>query len=222
MKKTLVFVALLAAIVAVPLAKANGPWQRMFQDIKTPSQAQLEHFSWLTPEAGNTVKLSTSAQANTSASTTISSFSAQPDFPRNIVITPSGNTTYVAAGTAVVSGLNIFGKSISENFSISFQQNTATTGSKAFKSVSSVLFPATSGPNVRIAIGEGVKLGINRCMDRAGDYLSSEFNNAYDSTRGTMAINASSVESNTFQSNSSLNGSRVDLYYVENFQCYGN
>lgn len=191
-----------------------------YQDVKLPTQAMLEHVTLTAPVAASSTLLKNAAAANNGASTTISSFSAQPDVARNIVITPGGTTANVGAGTAVVSGTNVFGKSISENFTISAAQSSASTGSKAFKTVTSVVFPATTGASVTISVGTGSKLGMPRCLNHAGEYVFSEFAGAYDSTRGTMAVNATAVESNTFIPNSSLDGSsNVDVFYVQNFRC---
>lgn len=204
------------------VALANGPWDVKQQDLKLPSQASLEHYKWAGPALGTSVYMSSPTPLVSGSPTTISVFSAQPDVPRNIVLTPAG-TTAIGAGTAVVSGLNIFGKAISENYTISANQSSASTGSKAFKSVSSVSFPAATGNGSTVSVGVGSKLGLIRCLDDAGKYVFSEFGGAYDSTRGTQAISSTAVESNTFSSNSALNGSSaVDLYYIQNFRCYPN
>lgn len=199
---------------------ANAALQRFYQDAKLPTQAMLEHLSVANPAAASATLLTNAGAATNGSATTFSSFSAQPDFPRNIVITTGGTTANVGAGTAVVSGTNYFGKAISENFTISSAQNGATTGSKAFKSVSSVVFPAATGTGVTVSIGTGVKLGMPRCLDDAGKYVFSEFGGVYDATRGTMAVSASAVESNTFSDNSAPDGAHnVEVFYVQNFKC---
>lgn len=220
MKQFMLFLAIIVATVATP-AWASGPWQRFYQNIKLPSQAVLEHMSWAAPAVASTTLLKNAATLATSAATTISSFSAQPDFARNIVLTVGGTAASVGAGTAVVSGTNILGQAISENFTITLHQAGATTGAKAFKTVTSVVFPATSGSGATLSIGTGVKLGLSHCAANAGDYVFSEFAGAYDSTRGTLAVSSSAVESNTFSGNSAPDGSSaVDLYYLQNYACY--
>lgn len=202
-------------------AFANGPWQRFFQDVKVPTQAMMEHDSWAAPASASNTFIKSGAAISNTAATTISVFSAQPDFARNITLTPTGTTANVGAGTAVVSGLNIFGKAISENFTISASQSSTSTGNKAFKSVSSVVFPQAASTGVTLSIGVGSKLGLRRCMAQAGDYDWSVFGGTYDATRGTIANSATVIESNTFTDNSSLNGaSNVDVYYVQNYRCW--
>jgi hypothetical protein len=84
------------------------------------------------------------------------------------------------------------------------------------------VFPQASGAGVTLSIGTGTKLGITRCVKNAGDYDFDEFGGVYATTRGTMAVSATAVESNTFTPNSAPDGSHdVDLFYVQNFRCYG-
>lgn len=221
MKTFKVFLAVVFATLLIPTAYANGPWNRFFQDAKMPTQAMLEHYQWLDPALSQTV-LSAGA-ANINLPTTFSTFAAQPDFPRNIVITPTGSTGSVVAGTGVVTGTNIYGKVITENFSFTNAQSTATTGSKAFKTVTSVLFPAPNNTGVTVNVVTGIKLGIPRCMDVAGNYVFSEYEGVYETSRGTAAVNSTAVESNTFQANGTLDGAHdVDYFYVQNFRCYPN
>lgn len=216
-----VFMIMVSALFAQ--AAVAGPWDRMDQNIKLPSQSVLDHDNWLIPLGASASRVKIGAAISSSAATTISSFTNQPDYPRNIVLTPTGTTSNVGAGTAVVNGTNIYGKSISENFTIASTQSTATTGAKAFKSISSIVFPQASGAGVTLSIGIGAKLGLLHCLDDAGKYVFSEFNSAYETTRGTAVADASHVESNTFAPNGSMDGAKpVDAFYIQNFRCYGN
>lgn len=216
-----IFFIMLMTLLFAEVSHAGFPMQRLFQDIKLPSQAQAEHDSWTAP-AASSASLLKSGQSLTSGSvTTVSTFTAQPDFPRNIVLTTGGTTASVGAGTAVVSGTNYFGSAITENFTITAAQNGATTGAKAFKTVSSVQFPAATGSGATFSIGSGTKFGIKRCMDKAGFYEFSVFNSAYETTRGTMAVSATAIESNTFIPNGTPDGTKdLDLFYIQNFRCF--
>lgn len=198
-----------------------GPWKVYFQDAKFPTQAMVEHKHWHNPALGAAQTILNAGQTNVMTSTVFSTFAAQPDFPRNLVITPGGTTTQVGAGTATVTGKNIFGQTITEDFTISAQQAGATTGNKAFASISSVLFPATTAGFVTVTITAGDKLGVHRCHDTVGKYVFSEFNGAFETSRGTFVKDATHVESNTFVPNGTMDGAKdVDFYSVENFRCY--
>lgn len=216
------FLIILFALLTVQTAHA-APWLNFQQNIKLPTQEVLQPYTWAVPAAASTTLLKSGQALSNAAATTITSFSAQPDFARNITLTPTGTTASVQAGTAVVSGTNIYGKTISENFTIANQQSSATTGSKAFLTVSSVVFPQASSTGATLSIGAGTKLGIPHCLATAGKYVFSEYGGAYESTRGTMAISTSAVESNTFIANGSLDAAHdVTVHYIQNYRCFGN
>lgn len=201
------------------------PVRRLYQDVKLPSQIILEKQIFSAPStASATYILSSSAGPTSTASLTISSGFTQPDMARNLTLTPTSTTADVAGCTVAISGTNYFDASISENFVVTSSQSTATTGNKAFKTVSSVAFPAnceTGTYTARWNLGIGSKLGAKRCMDDAGDLVWSKFGGTYSSTRSTAASNASSVESNTFTPNETLNGaSDYTAFFVQNFGCF--
>lgn len=195
--------------------------KRMFQDIKLPTQAQIEHQTITTPIAASATRLKTGQATSASVTTTVTSFSAQPDVPRNITITPTGTTADVPAGDIIVTGKNFFDATITETFTLTANQSTIATGSKAFKSVTSVLFPIQDGAGATYNIGVGSALGVKRCAANAGAYAWSAFDGAYESTRGTMVADSDEVEKNTFTPNGSMNGSKnVELYFVQNWGCH--
>lgn len=196
-----------------------------YRDIKPATQAMLEKQSFGTPIAttGTLVK-SAYAGATSTAAVTLTSFTAQPDVPRNIVITPGGTTGDIEACTIVVNGTNYFDRAISENFAFLADASGATTGNKAFKTVTSVVWPAnceSGGFAATWSIGVGEKIGLKACMAVAGDWAWSHVAGAYESTRATIAASASAVESNTADFNGTMNGSNAFVgYFVQNFACH--
>lgn len=196
--KTLFFITFLLTFFSV---ESFAVPQRLNRDIKLPSQQMVEKQTVTNPAAaGTTQVLSANAGATSAAVATVTSFVAQPDVPRNLVITPGGTTGDVESCVIVVAGTNINGQSISENFTFAADASTAQTGSKAFKTISSVTFPAnceSGGFAATWSIGYGEKIGLNHCMDSAGHILFSTLNGAKEGTAPTMAVSASSVESNT-------------------------
>lgn len=84
-----------------------------------------------------------------------------PDVPRNLTITTGGTTADIAAGDVTITGTNVEGKTISETFTMSDNLNGTVTGNKAFKTVTSIVFPAADGTAATIAVGYGAKLGLN-------------------------------------------------------------
>lgn len=213
-------VTLLTAIVA----QAQNV-QPFYRDIKLPRQAVIEVQSFGSPIAAsaNTLKAAY-AGTTTNDAVTLSSFLSQPDVPRNIVITPGGTTADVGATTLTVSGTNISGASITETFAFTANQTTAVSGSKAFKTVTSVLFPATAEDAPYTAtwdIGVGEKIGLRKCMADAGSWLHSSVGGVYESTRATVTADADEVEKNVADFNGTMDGSAAFKgYFLQNYACY--
>lgn len=216
----LVFTMFLSeALYAVPLSISR-------RDAKFPTQQMVEKQTFTDPLASNisTIKASGYAGPTSAAVVTLSSFSAQPDVPRNLSITPGGTTGDIENCDIVVNGTNIFGASISETFSFLANQTAKVTGSKAFASVTSVVFPADCESGSFAAtwsIGIEPKLGLKRCVANAGDFFHSLLAGAKESTAPTLSVNSSAVESNTVQFNGTLNGSNdFVLYFMQNYGCF--
>lgn len=197
------------------------PTQR---DLKPATQVMLEAQDFGTPSAAGTNSvLSASAGATSAAIATVTTFAGQPDVPRNLVVTPGGTTGDVEACVITVSGTNYLGRAMSETFTFLADASTAQTGNKAFKTVSSVSFPAnceSGGFAATWSIGVGEKIGIKRCMAAAGNWAWSTVAGAYEATRATVVINASAVENNTADFNGTMNGTnRFVGYFIQNFAC---
>lgn len=218
MKIFMIFTILMSALMADAYVVPT------YRDLKPATQVMIEKQDFGTPVAATTnTILSANAGGTSAAAATVSTFAGQPDVPRNLVITPGGTTGDVEACTIVVSGTNYFGKAITENFAFLADASSATTGSKAFKTVTSVLFPAdceSGGFAATWSIGVGEKIGLKRCMALAGDWVWSVVAGAYETTRATIAASASAVESNTADFNGTMNGTnRFYGHFVQNFAC---
>ena len=217
---------LILAIFTLCTVLARAYVVPVYRDLKPATQAMLEKQAFGAPIAAlaTRVKAAGYAGATSASAVTLSSFDAQPDVPRNITITPGGTTADVNTCVIVVNGTNFYGAAISENFSFAAAASTATVGSKAFKTVSSVVFPASceqGGFAATWSIGVGSKIGLKSCMANAGDWFQSEVAGVYESTRATIANSASAVESNTATFNGTMNGSSQFIgYYVQNFVCH--
>jgi hypothetical protein len=117
--------------------------------------------------------------------------------PRNITVTPGGTTADVAAGNITVTGTNFYNEVITEDIAILANASTIVSGAKAFKTVTSVVFPIQDGAGATYTIGVGDVLGLKNCLDSAGDVAWAVFNNAYEGTRPTCVADADEVEKNT-------------------------
>lgn len=191
-----------------------------FRDLKPASQVMLEKQTVSAPVVADADRLYLNASVSAAATTTLSTFLAQPDVPRNIVITTGQTTADCNEGNVVVSGTNYFGRAITESIAISENQSGATAGVKAFKTVTSVLIPIQDGTGCWYDVGVGDVLGLKRCMDSAGHLAWTIFDGVYEGTRATCVADADEVEKNTCDINGTLNGSKnVDFFFVQNFRC---
>lgn len=191
-----------------------------YRDLKPATQVMVEYQRIAAPVLADTDRLKVAQASSASVTTSVTTFLAQPDVPRNITITTGGTTDDCAAGNVVVSGTNFFGKSITENVAITANQAGTSSGAKAFKTVSSVVIPIQDGADCTYDVGVGDVLGLKRCMKQAGDVVFAVFDGAYESTRPTCLANASAVESNTCDINGTLNGAKnVDIYFIQNYAC---
>lgn len=187
-------------------------------------QVIAEYQSITTPIVATTNYIKTTYAGPTSAAAlTLTTFTHQPDVPRNITITPTGTTGDVESCVIVVSGTDIFGHSISENFTFAADASTVQTGTKAFKTVTSVLWPAScesGGFAATWIIGVGSALGLNRCLAVAGDVGHATLGGVKEATAPTIAANASVVASNTATLSGTLDGTKtVQLLFYQNYRC---
>lgn len=215
MKTPLLLLALLTSTLF-------GAIERRSLDIHLPTQYTIERQTISPGLSTTSTILSANAGPTSAAATTISTFLAQPDVPRNLILTPGGTTGDVEACVVTISGTNIKNQSISETFTFAANASTAVTGSKAFKTVTSVSFPANCESGAFAAtwsLGQGYKLGLRNCLANAGSYFHTSYNGIKEVTAATVAASASAVESNTIQLSSMLLGSDVVAYYVQNFAC---
>jgi hypothetical protein len=194
------------------------------QDVKPATQKMLEYQSVDGPEAADTDQvLETHAGPTSAAVTAVTTFTAQPDFPRNLTITPTGTTTDVETCTVTVAGTNIFGRAITEDFAFAANASTATVGAKAFKTVTSASWSADceSGSfGATWIIGVGDKLGLHRCMAKAGHLVFSTVDGAYETTRPTVTADADEVEKNTIDTNTAYDDTKVvENFFIQNWAC---
>lgn len=223
--KTLLSILLLALIAGdaygVPLAVSR-------RDAKFPTQQMVEKQSFDNVLASNisTVKASGYDGPTSAAAVTLTSFDdSTPDVPRALSITPGGTTGDIEACVVVVSGTDIFNNSISETFTFAANATGKITGFKAFKTVSSVVWPAnceSGGFAATWSIGVEEELGLKRCIGNAGDFFFSLLNGSKEATAPTLHSSAnSSVASNTVNFNGTYDGSAdFILYFMQNYLCF--
>jgi len=191
------------------------------RDIRLPSQHVLESIT-VEPDAAATNNVLNDNDGDTDGSgATVTTFLVAQDVPRALQITPVSTTADVKAGNVTVTGTNIFGETITENFAFLDNASTATTGTKAFKTVTSIAFPAEDSPyTAQWDVGFTDKIGLDHCMNYAGDVAWATADGVYEGTRPTCVADADEVEKNVCDPNTAANGS-VDFtfYFIQNFRC---
>lgn len=151
---------------------------------------------------------------------TITTGITDPDAVRNITATAGGTATDIGAIQVTINGTDFHGDTISETLP-AFTVDTAgsVAGTKAFKTVTSIVIPAHDGTGATTEIGVGghdstdALLGLPLKLDR-DTLVAAHLDGVRESTRPTVAVSSSAVESNTVKLSSALDGTevRVDYY----------
>jgi hypothetical protein len=137
-----------------------------------------------------------------------------PSVPRNITATAGGTAGDVKAIQVIIAGTNYADEAITETLPAFTVNTTGTvTGSKAFKTVTSITIPAHDGTGATTEIGFGEKLGLPYKLTH-NTVLFASLGNTREGTAPTVATSSTAIESNTVDLNSSLNSSVVDVYLV--------
>lgn len=218
MRQFLTTLTLLFTFIFSAVLNAQVSVQR--RDLKLASQVMLEKQTISDAEVSDDDQMLGATATSASVVTTVTSFLAQPDVPRNVIVTTGGTTADCAAGDVTVAGTNFFGASITEAIAISANQAGVSAGLKAFKTITSVSFPVQDGAGCTYKVGVGDVLGLKRCMDSAGHVAFAVFDGAYETTRPTCVADADEIEKNTCDINGTLNGAKdVELFFIQNFRC---
>lgn len=165
------------------------------------------------PAAASTTAIKT-AVTDTGEDQVITTGITQPDVPRNITATAGGTSGDVKAIQVIIAGTNAEGVAITETLPAFTVNTTGTvTGSKAFKTITSITIPAHDGTGATTAIGTGSKLGLGDRLSR-NSVLAAFLGGTKEGTAPTVATSATDIESNTVTLNSSLNGTAVVVDYL--------
>lgn len=168
----------------------------------------LEHTAGYTETLKKVAAASTTAVhaavASVVAGQTVTTGFTNPDVPRNVTLTFGGTTNDIGLATYVVTGTNVEGKVITENFAVADNQTGTLTGNKAFKTVTSLRQPSADGTGATIAVGYGAKLGLNHKLVPNATSMVVIQDNAVDGTAPTLqaapsasTVDGSNVELNT-------------------------
>lgn len=197
------------------------PYNHKFgQTIQTDAEgvsvdrAFLAHINIPAALAADSDGMKDGAATSTTAVTTISTFLRQPDWPRNIVVVVAATTAAdIAAGNIVVTGLNFADEVITETHAVTADTAGTFTGTKAFKTVTSVAVPIQDGASVTVDVGWGVIFGLPYKLYADELVFLKLFNKAVDAA--TVVADATDIEKNTVDMAGTPDGAKdIDLYIV--------
>lgn len=150
---------------------------------------------------------------------TVTSNITQPDVPRCLSVTPSGNTVNILDGVVTVFGHNVEGKVISEVFHTASGSTAIINGSKAFLDVTSIVFGQQGGTDVSFAVGTLSKLGTNHRLFAANTtvkvYTASAAQGALTLQNAPTVVASDTIELNTVLPATVPNGSLIyNIFYT--------
>jgi hypothetical protein len=176
---------------------------------------------WQKPVAADADELRISTVANKTTSTTWSTFSASIDFARNVTVTTGGTTADVKAGNVAITGTDIRGEALTENIAVIANQNSTSTGSRAFASVTKVVVPAQDGLAAEYSIGVGDSFGLEKLLhfntigENAGVAVGTTVSAlTREGTAPTVAVNTQSISANTVNFNSAADPTKTYAVYM--------
>lgn len=154
------------------------------------------------------------AVTDTGSPQTITTAITNPVVPRNITATAGGTAADVKAIQVTINGTDMNDAVITEDLP-AFTVNTTGTvvGSKAFKTVTSIVIPAHDGTGATTAIGTGAKLGLPDKLSR-NTVMAAYLNGVREATAPTVTVSSTVLSSNTATLNSALDGSAVVIDYI--------
>lgn len=150
------------------------------------------------------------AIASKTTAQTITTAITNPPYPRNITVTPGDTTGDIKAGTVIITGTNIAGDVITEDFAFLADASNAKAGAKAFKTVTSIYIPAQDGTGASFTIGFGELLGLPLMLDAKP--LVFVLDDGVIMTAPTVTADADELEKNVIDVNGSLDGSVYDIF----------
>jgi hypothetical protein len=144
------------------------------------------------------------------AAQTITTAITNPDVPRTLSVTgvAAGDPAAGGAGAVLITGTDIADEVITETITAVAGQTVA--GTKAFKTVASILFPIGTGT---ISVSVTDVLGLPACLP-FNTVLYAYLNEAREGTAPTVTVSSTVVALNTVDLNSALDGSAVDVVFL--------
>lgn len=177
--------------------------------------------------AGTTTAVLAATNGSSSAQT-ITAGITQPDVPRVLSLTVGGSASGVQASSVQVNGYNFEGKPITETFNVPIGGTGTYNGTKAFRTVTSVVIPAQVGSSATFAVGTLNIFGLKHRLFRNNTTVKvyhftgvgiGMYTGGVLQAQPTVTANEKDLELNTVQPATAPNGSRffVIAYTYDNW-----
>jgi len=178
-------------------------------------EARIAHLQLTALEAASASATAVHAAVTGSGSaiTTVTTAITNPPYPRNIVITPGGTTADVAACSITVTGTDMANEVISEDIAFLANATAASSGVKAFKTVTSMSIPIQDGAAATFAFGFGELLGLPFKFTVKPLVFATD-DGAIETTAPVITPSATVLSANVIDLNTGMNGSIIDIYIV--------
>lgn len=173
-------------------------------------KAFLAHVNIPAPAAASAVAVLAATALTVGAKTVKTGFLAI-DFPRNVTIKGGASGQ---AGNVKITGTNIADEVITETIALS--DKTEVPGTKAFKTVTEVLFPAWTADGDTVSIGIGTIFGLPYILDSAAKCILKLSDLAAANASSVIDVDAD-IELNVYKPASAdyPNASKdIDLYII--------
>ena len=183
--------------------------------IKAKGAELINRQAWAAPDAADADGILDGVTIPAAGVTKVAAdLAAQPDFARQIVIQPKTNTGDVKAGDVTITGTDIDGNVITDAITFIDNDTNARNSAKAFKTITSIAWPAQDGSTATWDVGTTDALGLEEKLD--GDtVLFANHTGTRETTHPTLVSNSSDKTKNLITLNTALDGSGdVEVTYI--------
>lgn len=139
---------------------------------------------------------------------------AAPDVPRNVIVTHTAVDAADTLGTIVVVGTDANGAALSET--ITPQSGTVATGTKAFKTITSITGAGwvIGGGNDTIKVGFGSRVGLPDKLG-ANTVIMSILDGTREATAATVTVSSTDLSLNTVDFNTEWASTKAaEVFYI--------
>lgn len=166
--------------------------------------------SWATPlPPSSSARVLALTASSSTAAVTVTTGLTNPDYPRAVKIAPS--TSHLATTSVVINGTNQWGATAQDTVAMN-GSGTAVDGSVAFKTITSVVLPASTSQSCSYTIGLSNKFGLMREVATVAACIRGAVNGTAETT--APIINKTNHTASFTTAATSSAGALVEVVYL--------